>query len=84
MVLKVISKTNWQYWLNNIDSISSVVSFGRFVRKRILLGSSGTTTAGWTAAGMTVEQSMSKKLKEGFQKYPPSKFLINFQSLGSI
>lgn len=52
----VISK--W-YWLNNMDSIISVVSFGRFVRNRMLFGNSGTTTAGWTVAGMTVEQNIA-------------------------
>ena len=49
------------YWLNNIDNIISVVSLGRLVRNRMLLGSS---TAGCcTAAGTTVEKQITNLLK---------------------
>jgi len=41
--------------LNNIDNINSVVSSGRLVKNKILLGCSGNTTAGCTGVGMTVE-----------------------------
>lgn len=40
-------------WLNNIDNIISVVSMGRFVKNKILLGCSGAATAACTGVGMT-------------------------------
>ena len=48
------------YWLNNIDNINSVVSSGRLVRNKMLLGCSGNTTAGCTGVGMTVEPENNK------------------------
>ena len=60
------------YWLNNIDNISSVVSLGRLVRNKILLGSSGKTTAGCcTAAGITVEQQMWNDVRNEFRTEKP-------------
>ena len=48
------------YWLNNIDNINSVVSSGKLVKNKILLGCSGRTTAGCTGVGMTVKTKQEK------------------------
>ena len=63
-LIRFIKQSSWVqkwYWLNNIDNINSVVSFGRLVRNRMLLGSS---TAGCcTAAGTTVEKQITNLLE---------------------
>ena len=60
IIIKKARVWKW-YWLNNIDNIISVVSMGRFVKNKILLGCSGAATAACTGVGMAVAPKQNQQ-----------------------